>query len=39
MWKQARDQLGRSADFTSVVRLVEGWAGVEVRDGEPGPRS
>lgn len=38
MWKQARDQLGPSVDFTGVVRLVEGWAGVEVRDSESGSR-
>jgi 3-hydroxyisobutyrate dehydrogenase-like beta-hydroxyacid dehydrogenase len=33
MWQQARNELGPTSDFTSIVRLVEGWAGVEVRDG------
>ncbi|KAA9149532.1 NAD(P)-dependent oxidoreductase [Amycolatopsis acidicola] len=32
MWRQAKDQLGPASDFTSIVRLVEGWAGAEVRD-------
>ncbi|MCE0764248.1 NAD(P)-dependent oxidoreductase [Pseudonocardia kujensis] len=31
MWRQARDQLGADSDFTSIARLVEEWAGVEVR--------
>jgi 3-hydroxyisobutyrate dehydrogenase-like beta-hydroxyacid dehydrogenase len=32
MWQQASSELGPASDFTSIVRLVEGWAGVEVRD-------
>ena len=31
MWRQTSDQLGPGSDFTSIARLVEGWAGVEVR--------
>ena len=31
MWRQTRDQLGADSDFTSIARLVEGWAGIEVR--------
>lgn len=34
MFRQTRDELGESSDFTSIVRLVEGWAGVEVRADE-----
>ncbi|GAA4709549.1 NAD(P)-dependent oxidoreductase [Pseudonocardia yuanmonensis] len=38
MWRQTRDQLGADSDFTSIARLVEGWAGVEVRaDGPDAP--
>ncbi|GAA4550432.1 NAD(P)-dependent oxidoreductase [Pseudonocardia xishanensis] len=32
MWRQTRDQLGVDSDFTSITRLTEGWAGVEVRE-------
>ncbi|MFR9807289.1 NAD(P)-dependent oxidoreductase [Pseudonocardia sp. RS010] len=35
MWRQTRDQLGADSDFTSIARLAEGWAGVEVRAGGP----
>lgn len=35
MWRQTRDQLGAGSDFTSIARLVEGWAGAEVRAGGP----
>ncbi|KAA1033894.1 NAD(P)-dependent oxidoreductase [Pseudonocardia sp. EV170527-09] len=38
MWRQTRDRLGPDSDFTSIVRLVEGWAGIEVRaDVQGGP--
>jgi 3-hydroxyisobutyrate dehydrogenase-like beta-hydroxyacid dehydrogenase len=36
MWQQASRELGPASDFTSIVRLVEGWAGVEVRDDSGG---
>jgi 3-hydroxyisobutyrate dehydrogenase-like beta-hydroxyacid dehydrogenase len=36
MWQQASSELGPASDFTSIVRLVEGWAGVEVRDDSGG---
>ncbi|MFC5952040.1 NAD(P)-dependent oxidoreductase [Pseudonocardia lutea] len=35
MWRQTRDRLGADSDFTSIARLVEGWAGVEVRAEGP----
>jgi 2-hydroxy-3-oxopropionate reductase len=32
MWRRTCDELGADSDFTSIARLVESWAGVEVRD-------
>lgn len=32
LWQQTADELGPASDFTSIVRLVEDWAGVEVGD-------
>lgn len=31
MWMHATEQLGSSSDFSTVVQLVESWAGTEVR--------
>jgi 3-hydroxyisobutyrate dehydrogenase-like beta-hydroxyacid dehydrogenase len=37
LWQHARDQRGEDADFTEVVRTLEGWAGVEVRAHQQAP--
>lgn len=37
LWMQSKDQLGASSDFTSVVKLIESWAGVEIAEGSAGP--
>jgi len=31
MWLMANAQLGPGSDFTEITKIVEGWAGVEVR--------
>ena len=31
LWFQANEQLGPDSDFTSVVKMIEGWGGVEVK--------
>jgi 3-hydroxyisobutyrate dehydrogenase-like beta-hydroxyacid dehydrogenase len=31
LWQFARDQMGADADFTTIVRPLEQWSGVEVR--------
>jgi 3-hydroxyisobutyrate dehydrogenase-like beta-hydroxyacid dehydrogenase len=33
MWQLANNELGPQSDFTEIVRLVEDWAGVEVKAG------
>jgi hypothetical protein len=33
MWQLANSELGPQSDFTEIVRLVENWAGVEVKAG------
>ena len=33
MWQLANSELGPQSDFTEIVRLLEGWAGVEVKAG------
>jgi 3-hydroxyisobutyrate dehydrogenase-like beta-hydroxyacid dehydrogenase len=33
MWQLANSELGPQSDFTEVVRLLEDWAGVEVKAG------
>jgi 3-hydroxyisobutyrate dehydrogenase-like beta-hydroxyacid dehydrogenase len=34
LWMQSTHQLGAASDFTTVVQLIESWAGVEVRAGQ-----
>jgi hypothetical protein len=33
MWQLANSELGPQSDFTEIVRLLEDWAGVEVKAG------
>jgi hypothetical protein len=33
MWQLANSELGPQSDFTEIVRLLESWAGVEVKSG------
>jgi 3-hydroxyisobutyrate dehydrogenase-like beta-hydroxyacid dehydrogenase len=33
MWQLANSELGPQSDFTEIVRLLENWAGVEVKAG------
>jgi hypothetical protein len=33
MWQLANAELGPQSDFTEIVRLLEDWAGVEVKAG------
>ena len=33
MWQLANSELGPQSDFTEIVRLIEDWAGVEVKSG------
>src|SRR5690348_520744 len=33
MWQLANSALGPQSDFTEIVRLIEDWAGVEVKSG------
>jgi hypothetical protein len=34
IWTLARSQATADADHTEIVRLFEGWAGVEIAAGE-----
>lgn len=37
LWQFSCDQLGEEADFTEIVRPLEGWTGVEVRARQNAP--
>jgi 3-hydroxyisobutyrate dehydrogenase-like beta-hydroxyacid dehydrogenase len=36
LWQIARARIGGDKDFTTIVQLIEGWSGVEVRGKRPG---
>lgn len=36
MWQLANNELGPDSDFTEVIKLIERWAGVEVKGGRRG---
>ena len=36
MWQLANKEIGPDKDFTEIIRVMEGWAGVEVKGGRHG---
>jgi hypothetical protein len=36
VWQLANNELGPDSDFTEVIKVLERWAGVEVKGGRHG---